>query len=296
MKKRFKKVYIEITNGCNLNCSFCAESKRTKKMLSIEEFEEIISKIKEYTNLVTFHVKGEPLLHPNLKEFLDICDENNILVNITTNGSLLKENISILKEAKALRQLNLSIHSIYDKNILKNVADVEKFQKEYMDNLFLSVRDIVNVNKIYISYRLWNLANEEEKLKNKYVLNLLGQEYKKHNLEQAILLSNSVSLDNNIYLNQDIEFKWPNIDDEDISNIGTCQGLKSQIAILSNGDVVPCCLDQEANILLGNIFASSLDEIVSSTKSINILNSFNENKLIESLCKKCDYIKKFENK
>ena len=111
-KKRFKKIYIEITNSCNLKCSFCPEGKRIKEFISVENFEIIINQIKPYTNLIALHVKGEPLLHPKLKEILDICEKENILVNITTNATLLEKNKDILISSKAVRQLNLSLHSI----------------------------------------------------------------------------------------------------------------------------------------------------------------------------------------
>ena len=111
-KKRFKKVYIEITNICNLKCSFCPEGKRKKEFIEESKFEHIIKQIKEYTNLITLHVKGEPLLHPNLRELLKICEDNNILVNITTNATLLEKKIDVLIESKAIRQINLSLHSI----------------------------------------------------------------------------------------------------------------------------------------------------------------------------------------
>lgn len=294
MKKRFSKIYIEITNICNLNCSFCLEDSREKKMMNAHEFRNIITKIKEYTNLVTFHVKGEPLLHKDLEELLGICHENNVFVNITTNGSLLYKNIEILKKAKSLRQLNISIHSIYDKNVLLGIDDTDAFQNDYMLNIFDCVDNITKENDIYISYRLWNLASREEKLKNTNVLKMISNKYDIADLENKILEKDGVKLKEKVYLNQDISFIWPSLDNDTISDKGSCHGLKNQIAILSNGDVVPCCLDQDAKILLGNIFVNTLEEILDTKKCKDIITGFNTNSLVEELCQKCDYIKKFQ--
>jgi radical SAM protein with 4Fe4S-binding SPASM domain len=97
-----------------------------------------------------------------------------------------------------------------------------------------------------------------------------------------------------VFLNQDIQFTWPNINSKSISECGTCLGLKNQIAILVNGDVVPCCLDENANIFLGNIFNQNLSEIIDSEKSKSIIEGFNNNKLYEKLCRTCGFRKRFD--
>jgi len=62
----FKKIYLEVTNNCNLDCSFCIGNKRNKKFISKEEFKIILDKVEGYTNYLYFHVMGEPLLHPDI--------------------------------------------------------------------------------------------------------------------------------------------------------------------------------------------------------------------------------------
>ena len=142
-KKRFKKIYVEITNSCNLKCSFCPEGKRAKEFITLENFKHIINEIKSYTNLIALHVKGEPLLHPNLKEILDVCKENNILVNITTNATLLEKNLDILINNseyhfiyKGIKFANLriikdrKIFSHRDKDVL-DLRQIELFENYY---------------------------------------------------------------------------------------------------------------------------------------------------------------------
>lgn len=290
-KKRFRKIYIEITNICNLKCSFCKSSKRNPKVMAPEEFEKIILKIKPYTNLIALHVKGEPLTHPRLKQILNICDKYNILVNLTTNGTLLYENIEVLKNSKSLRQINISLHSIG-----KSKESFVKSQNQYLNDIFKSVKLLNQKNNPYISYRLWNLKNISENDENNFILNALEEEYDIKNLIEEAKKNEFIELDKQIFLNQDIEFEWPDINGKILEEEGCCFGLRNQIAILSNGDVVPCCLDQNADIKLGNIFESELEDIIKSKKSLEIIKGFEQHKLIHRLCKTCGFIKKFKAK
>ena len=123
MKKRFKKIYVEITNSCNLNCDFCIKNKRDNKFISIDEFKLLLDKIKDYTNYLYFHVLGEPLLHPKINELIDIAS-NDFKINITTNGYLIDR----IKDNKNIRQLNISLHSFDDKYKIKLI--------DYLNNIF----------------------------------------------------------------------------------------------------------------------------------------------------------------
>ena len=293
---RFKKIYVEITNVCNLRCSFCTPTKRKNKFMTIEEFEHIIKSISLYTKLIALHVKGEPLLHPNLSEILHICEEYKVKVNITTNATLLLEKINSIKNSKAVRQLNLSIHSVKQNTSMDEI--------DYLDNIFKAVDSLQLQNtddKIYISYRLWNLKNISQNDENFNVIKKLQDKYNISDLLNKCKTNEFIKLDDNIFLNQDEIFTWPTLNQSiskknniKLKRSGTCQGLRSQIAILSNGDVVPCCLDQDANIKLGNIFKDNFENIFNSQLSMDIINGFRNNILICDLCKNCDYIKKFE--
>jgi len=286
VKKRFQKVYIEITNRCNLNCEFCPKTIRDKDDMAPKNFEHILNQIKDYTELIYIHVKGEPLLHKELNEILNACYKYNIKVNLTTNGTLLKKNIQILKASKSLRQVNISIHSA----IQNKKQDDEII--EYMNDVFECVDNLKQ--HVIISYRLWNIKNIKENEHNKIILNILAHKYDIPMLYDIAKENSFIKLESNVYLNQDIEFKWPNIEAKEISNTGTCLGLKNQIAILVNGDVIPCCLDENANILLGNIFENSIEEILNSDKAKRIIEGFNNNKLEEKLCRTCGFRKRFD--
>lgn len=285
-KKRFLKIYIEITNVCNLKCSFCSISKRESKYMSCEEFEDVCKKIHGYTNLIALHVKGEPLLNPNLDQILEICENYNLKVNITTNATLIDKKIDVILKSKAIRQINFSLHSAE-----QNGMDKE----EYLKKVFKAATEIHEKTNIIISYRLWNLEVIEKNAINIEILKMIGNYYNIKNIVELSQNNKYLECANNIFLNQDIEFEWPDIEREKISEYGKCYGLRNQIAILANGDVVPCCLDSEACILLGNIFETSLEDILDSEKSQNIIKGFQNGKLVEKLCQRCGYIKKFNN-
>lgn len=285
-KKRFKKIYIEITNICNLKCSFCPDTKRKKTFMKVKDFEKIIKQIKKYTNLIALHVKGEPLMHPELEEILGICDSENINVNITTNGTLLYEKRNILINSSALRQINISLHSINENANMNST---------YLNNVFEAVKKITNERNIYISYRLWNLKDISENDCNLHILKKLEDEYNYTELPNKAKYSEFIKLKENVFLNQDTKFEWPSIGNKEISTEGTCLGLRNQIAILVNGDVVPCCLDQNGEIKLGNIFEINIDDILNSDLSIKIKKGFEEGKVLHNLCKKCGYRTKFFN-
>lgn len=285
-KKRFLKIYVEITNICNLNCSFCSKAKREKKYMKMQEFEEICKQVCEYTNVIALHVQGEPLLHPELEKILEICEKYHLRVNITTNATLIDKQINIILKTKSIRQINFSLHAAEQNGLNK---------EKYLEQVLNAADEIHNKTDIIISYRLWNLKNIKNNSVNTELLKILGKHYKIENIVELAKKNEFLECEKNIFLNQDLEFEWPNIEREKISDCGKCYGLRNQIAILVNGDVVPCCLDSEGNILLGNIFRNSLEEIINTSRSKAIINGFQKGKLIEELCQKCGYIKKFNN-
>lgn len=272
---RFKKIYIEITNICNKHCSFCSKSSRKKEEMSPTNFEFIIKQVKNFTNYVYLHVKGEPLLHSEFEKIIKICDEYNMQVNITTNGSLLLKQQEIIANSKCIRQINISIHSIDDINEIDNILD--------------SVKNIKNIKDIYFVYRYW-ILKENLILKENPVLDKIINYYnlsieKQHEIEKQ----GNIKIDDHTYINKDIEFNWPSLNNNVYNETGYCYGLKTHISILSDGTVVPCCLDAEGIINLGNIYELTLEEILNSERTKNIINAFKNNKRYEDLCKHCTF-------
>ena len=280
----FKKIYIEITNICNLKCNFCPETNRNKKMMSIDDFENIVKRIQNHTSLVCLHVKGEPLLHNELNKILNILEKYNLKCNITTNGTILKDKLDILKNSKSLRQINISIHSITQNKDL---------EKNYLQDIFESVD---HVNDVIIYYRLWNIKNTLENNINKEIIKSIENYYDIEDINNKFLENNYFKIKDNIFINQDLEFIWPNINNKEIIEKGRCLALKEQIAILVDGTVVPCCLDNNGDIPLGNILKETLEDILNKKEVKKIKENF-ENKVITcKLCKTCGFLKRLEEK
>lgn len=280
----FKKIYIEITNICNLKCEFCPETNRTKQFMKVEDFEKVIQKVHQYTNLVCLHVKGEPLLHCQLSDLLAILEKYHLKANITTNGTLMKQNLEILKNSKAIRQINFSIHSMTQNT---------NMQSQYLQDILECVEELPNV---IISYRLWNLKNRKENDVNYKIITELEQYYKIDNLRQQLMENDFFKIRDNLFINQDREFTWPNINLENIIEEGKCLALKEQIAILVDGTVVPCCLDNNGDIPLGNILEEELEEILKKDRTQTILHNFKRRIVICKLCKTCGFLKNLERK
>ena len=277
MSKYFSKIYVEITNYCNLNCSFCSKDTLPKKEMTVSQFELVINKIKDYTSDIYLHVKGEPLLHSNLDKILDICDNNKINVRMTTNGTLLDKKKDILLKHN-IKQINVSLHS-------------ENNYNNYFENVFNTCDEISK--KTTVIYRIWTLPSLKLDTLSTIIVNKIKNHYKlSTNIVNKIMNDKNIKIKDNIYLDKDYEFIWPKVNNKK-GNKGTCLGTKTHIGILSNGDVVPCCLDSNAVIKLGNIFHDNLTDIINSRLFQNIRNGFNNNEIVCDLCKSCTYRHRF---
>ncbi len=273
---KFKKIYVEITNFCNLHCSFCSIDNRKKREMSVDEFKIVIDKIHNYTESIYLHVKGEPLIHSQLDNILEILDNYQLNVCITTNGTMLKEKKDILLKHK-IKQINISLHS-------------ENNKTNYFEDVFNTCDELSK--KTTIIYRIWVL-NDLKKISTSIVDKIITHYKLSTNIVNKIYDDKNINIDDNIYLDKDIEFIWPNDSKEDNDNYGTCYGTRSHIAILSNGVVVPCCLDSEGIINLGNIFNDSLDKILKNDNFIKIRDGFQNNIIYHPLCQKCNFRKRF---
>lgn len=264
MKKRFKKIYIEITNICNLSCSFCAPHNRKKEYMDLDDFNYILSQIKEYTDYIYLHVKGEPLMHPHINEFIDLANQKGFFVNITTNGTL----IDILYN-KNIRQINYSMQS---------TNDIEKVRLTIR-----KLRNFIKDTNIYLSLRLWS-----EQSKNNIILKqMLLEEFEVNEIQDK------KQLDKNIFLSIESEFEWPDINNDEETTEGYCYGLKDHIAILVDGTIVPCCLDNNGDLNLGNIYYDNIETVLENDRTKKIITGFQNRNIEEELCRKCKYKNKF---
>lgn len=294
--KKFKKFYIEITSVCNLACSFCPQTKRQSNFISVDAFTKTLDEIKPHTDYIYYHVKGEPLLHPKIDELLDLSHERGFKVNITTNGTLINKAKSKILLKPALRQMNFSLHSFdgHEEAGFEGAVDKE----EYLVNILSFVREAVKNSKILVSFRLWNLEQDNatnlEKNKNRRILEMLEQEFQlDYKIEEKFVRGKGLKLAERVYLNQDHEFKWPDLKEAEDEGKGFCHALRNQAAILVDGTVVPCCLDGEGVINLGNINDTPFSEIVEGERANKLFDGFSRREVVEELCRKCGYRQRF---
>ncbi|MBE5736753.1 MAG: radical SAM protein [Clostridiales bacterium] len=284
--RKFKQIYIEITNICNLNCSFCPKNNRPKKFMAVEEFNSITDEISPLTNTVCLHLMGEPLLHPNIKEIFEICNEKKLNVYLTTNGTLIKQNLDMLKSGCAKR-ISVSLHSFEANN---NSISLD----EYLYDVLSSCKEIADNSQTYIELRLWNDTNAPN-AKNTLNTNIIEEINKTFNTNLSEQnLQRHTNITDKIYISFADTFDWPiNTEHQEKNSIKFCYGLRSHFGILCDGTVVACCLDNEGRLALGNIFESKISDILNSPRAQNIYKGFTDRNTSEEFCKTCTYANKF---
>jgi len=280
--RTLKRAYIEITNVCNLDCSFCPKTGRRKEFMSEPLFEKILQQLQGVTEHIYFHIMGEPLLHPQIGSFLDISHSLGFKVNLTTNGTLIDKTGDMLITKPALRLVSFSLHS-FDKETDNSGI--------YLDKVF-SVISKAQSRNILCGLRLWNVTGTDGTDPNRYILSRIEKEFGTGPLSSD-LSSRGIEVAKGVYLNFAREFEWPGIEKEPVGSSGFCHGLRDQIGFLVDGTVVPCCLDSEGSIALGNINTQNFSEIIKAQRSKAIYDGFSSRKAVEELCKKCGYRTRF---
>ena len=270
-----KKAYLEITNECNLGCSFCHGTKRPIKYISEEEFTHAAAALRPHTEYLYFHLMGEPLLHPSVERFLEIAGDMKFKVIITTNGVLLPQKGDAILNSPALHKVSISLHA-YEANMMDISLD------DYLNGCFdfckkASKNDVISV------MRLWNIGGESTQ--NIDILSKM----KEHFGGCWEDFRGGSKLAHKVFLEWGDKFDWPDMESTVYSECHSCYGLRDQIGVLSDGSVVPCCLDADGVITLGNIFKDSVDDILASPRAVALKRSFETRRIKEPLCRRCGF-------
>ncbi len=267
------RCYLEITNVCNLSCKFCPKTSREKRRLTDREFALLTDKLAGHVKFLYFHLMGEPFLHPSLPEFIRMARQKGFVPVITTNGTLLRNPDAILEAMP--HKIQISIHS--------QEGNDREDHEDYMRRIMLFSRQAA-ARGIIVVLRLWNQGGYESR--NELLLALAAQYAPRPWTERY----DGWKLCTNLYIEFDKMFQWPDIHhDEYAEEEVFCYALRNQIGVLADGTVVPCCLDHDGTVSLGNLFHQSLEEILSSPRSRAILNGFTRHTATEELCRKCGY-------
>lgn len=274
----YSRVYVEITTLCNRSCTFCPGTKRAPKRLSMEEFKIIVDRLKGVTKYLYLHVMGEPLTHPLLPEFIRYAAAEGFRVSITTNGTLLEKVESELLNS-GVYKINISIHSFEE-------GSNEEYQR-YISNC-MRFADKASKAGILTVLRLWNRGYDEGR--NINTMQLLQEYFKDEEWTQG---GKGFRIRNRLHLEYGERFEWPDVEKEDRGTEVYCYGLKDHFAVLCDGSIVPCCLDREGEITLGNIFEQTPAEVLSSERAMCMKQGFQNRRATEELCRKCGYARRF---
>ena len=275
---RFRKVYLEISNLCNLSCAFCPGTRRQKHAMTEAEFSDLLPKLRPYTDFLYFHLMGEPLLHPMLGRFLSLAGEAGFRVILTTNGTLLRKQQALLLGSPALHKVNISLHAF-------EANDLAVPFTEYLEGCFAFGK--AAEGKVIVSYRLWNQGGQEEK--NQEILSAMKAFFP----EPWATDRKGTRIGDRIFLEYGDKFDWPDLTAPEGSHRVFCHGLRDQIGVLCDGAVVPCCLDHEGDLALGNLHSQSMEEILASPRAKAIYDGFSRRSAPEELCRKCGYARRF---
>lgn len=273
-EKPYRKVYIEITNICNLSCAFCAGTQRKKEFMSLERFVTVLDKVVPYTDYIYLHVLGEPLLHPNVSEMLDEAQKRALKVVLVTNGTKLCELSDMLLSKKSLHKVNISLHALEANPAL----DKDKYLEACFD-----FADRASKNGIVSVFRLWNGKGEnrlnaqiEEKLHGRF-----SHEWRQN--------SKGFRLREKLFLEYADRFKWK--ENSTVKEQVRCYALKDQFAVLCDGTVIPCCIDCEGMLGMGNIETNELSDMLSGHLATELRRGFECGKAVFDTCKKCGFVR-----
>lgn len=279
------RVYVEITNLCNLRCNFCPGTSRPLMAMRTDDFETAARKLRTLTQYIYLHVMGEPLLHPELDRILDICTRLEFKVCLTTNGLLLPQRLELLLACPSLYKVSVSLHS-YEGNRMAMSLE------EYVTGCVRSCQALAE-RGVNCTLRLWNRGTPQAL--NPEIERILGRLTGRNTACLPRDMAGNRRLAPHIYIQEDERFYWPGDQRNDGPDAQYCYGLRRQLAVLCDGTVVPCCLDGEGRLALGNILRQRLEDILESSRAKRIRRGFDCRKPAEELCRRCNYAKRFNS-
>lgn len=270
-EKMIDRCYIEITNTCNLDCYFCPKHQRKRRQLSAEEFDLLTDKVRGKVCFLYFHLMGEPLLHPLLPQFITMAREKGFKTVLTSNGTLLHRAMNLLDTLP--HKVQLSLHS-HESNAR---GELSSYMEEVMNFATQAA-----AKGTCVVLRLWNQGGMDKE--NEQVMDYIAEYVPRPWKERP----DGFRLCDNLYLEFDRKFEWPSANASSAKREVFCKALLKQIGVLSDGSLVPCCLDHNGDVVLGNLFHQSLEEILSSPRAQAMIEGFQHHTATEALCLNCE--------
>lgn len=269
----YSRVYVEVTNICNMNCSFCHGHHQESRQMTEAEYAHILRQLQGKTRYIYHHLMGEPLVHPLLPRFIQMAFDAGFRPMLTTNGTLLDLRGDALLGI-GLHKVNISLHSFE--------GDQSDAHARYISKV-AAFADKANAAGTLVSLRLWNNGCDEGR--NVAVLAHLKEHFPAPWVENT----RGYRLRDGLFLEWGDRFTWPDPKEKDYGEAVFCYGLQDHFGILCDGTVVPCCLDSDGTIPLGNVFREELDGILASSRATAIAEGFRCRRAVEELCRRCGY-------
>ena len=277
--KKYSRVYVELTNICNRSCSFCPGTEREARIMSESELVSVLAKLRGVTDYLYFHLMGEPLTNPALFDSIRLANERGFKCAVTTNGTLLSSRGEGLIAA-APYKVNISLHSFE--------GESEEERRRYVEACCKFARES-SAKGILTVLRLWNRGVEGDpgadcaKIVFEYFSDL-----------SPVHGSRGARLCDKLHIEYGDRFEWPDMEARDFGERVFCHGLSDHFGILSDGRVVPCCLDRNGDMTLGNIFTEQIEDILTSERAVAIAEGFRNKEAREKLCRRCAYARRFK--
>lgn len=244
-------------------------------MMSVEEFDTLTDKLRDKIIFLYFHLMGEPLLHPHLPRFIQMAREKGFRTVLTSNGTLLDRAAELLGALP--HKIQLSLHS-HESNEVTGRESLEGYVRKVM-----AFSMEASAKGTCVVLRLWNQGGKDEE--NEAVKRMLEQYVPQPWTERP----DGYRLCPNLYLEYDRKFQWPDAAGEETEKREVyCKALIKQIGILADGSLVPCCLDHDGDVVLGNLLTQSLEEILASPRAVAMLDGFRRHTATERLCQTCE--------
>jgi radical SAM protein with 4Fe4S-binding SPASM domain len=251
-------------------------------------FKHILEQLQPYTDEIALHVMGDPMVLSNLGDYLDFAHKFGFKIMVTTSGFYLDEVRRASFFHPCIRQVNISLNS-FNKN------SVSRTFESYLEPILaLCDEKLERGADFFINLRLWNLDEAcSESGFNTKLFGILENHFELPPIVETLSGERqSLRLASKILLHFDRYFQWPSLNNPIVGD-GYCQGGSKQIAILADGRVVPCCLDGDGIIKLGNLHVTNLGKILTSKRAIDLVGGFQKGLASEELCQKCSYKERF---
>lgn len=285
--KPYRHAYLELTNCCNFNCSFCPPVTRPRQFVETKHAIRWIDQIAELSDGIYWHVQGEPLLHPDFTFLAHHAASRGLQVKLTTNGSKICEFSEQLLSGD-FTQINFSMQALGE-------LTPENRQRIEQDIFHFTEQALTQRPELFINYRWWQNAKPDVSRAARY-FNLPPDEWR------APSGRHSKKISGRLYASYASCFEWPDGTDfhEQSGNDstpgpkqGSCRGLIDQFAILCDGRVTACCLDASGALTLGSAHTSTIRELLESQKATWLAEGFRRREMRHPVCQKCGFATRF---